>query len=451
MRDEITAAPSRAVGNGSREISVECHRHVGDERAEVMDRIVEAWTSTVGRHGRSVGLDDARRDYGGLVPHLDVSDDALASCVSCGLCLPHCPTFRVTGDEALSPRGRIEIMRGLHESRLTFDDDVDRALDTCIQCRGCEPACPSGVPYGQLIEAAHRARPVSKRWLRWGLRALPHRRLVAGGTRVIGALQTIRLAPRRFGRLPWRLGSRLNGSVTSPDVWIFTGCVMDAWYRPVHRALADVLDALGTSYAVTSSGHCCGALHSHAGWRTEAVRRAEHTMTLFPGSAPILVDSAGCGAALKEYGHLLGTDSAAEFATRVRDVHEWLAPRIDELMVTPRDTRPRVIVQDPCHLRHVQRAHQFVRSCLAPFADLVELDDDGVCCGAGGAYSIVEPEMARRVRDRKIDSIRRADPDRRLPVASANPGCAQHLASAGCQVVHPLEIIARALFPEENP
>ena len=380
------------------------------------------------------------------MPHLDVSDDALASCVSCGLCLPHCPTFRVTGDEALSPRGRIEIMRGLHESRLTFDDDVARALDTCIQCLGCEPACPSGVPYGQLIEAAHRARPVSKRWLRWGLRALPHRRLVAGGTRVIGALQTIRLAPRRFGRLPWRLGSRLNGSVTSPDVWIFTGCVMDAWYRPVHRALADVLDALGTSYAVTSSGHCCGALHSHAGWRTEAVRRAEHTMTLFPGSAPILVDSAGCGAAMKDYGHLLGDRVAVAFSARVLDAHEWLAERIHLIEPERPIERRSVIVQEPCHLRHVQKAHGAMRRVVQSVAEIVDTEDDGLCCGAGGAYAILEPGMAADVRRRKLDEIARVDDGRRLTVVSANPGCAQHLGAARVAVVHPLDLVAEAFF-----
>lgn len=343
-------------------------------------------------------------------------------------------------------------MRGLHDGRLTFDDDVVTALDTCIQCRGCEPACPSGVPYGELIDAAHRLRndqvgPPAW-WLRLGLRLLPRRRLVTGGSRIVAALQAIRLAPRGFGRLPIRPGRRVHATSSNPDVWIFTGCVMDAWFRPVHRALAQVLDALGTTYGVSDRGHCCGALHAHAGWSSEAARRAEHTMSSFPGQAPILVDSAGCGAALKEYGRLLDREDAYAFSARVRDVHEWLAPRLEDLDFRPVVDRPRVVLQDPCHLRHVQRVHQSVRTCLAPFADLVELDDDGLCCGAGGAYSLQHREMAGDLRARKFAAIRRVDPSESLPIASANPGCAQHLAATGRIVVHPIEVVARFLADE---
>jgi glycolate oxidase iron-sulfur subunit len=382
-----------------------------------------------------------------------VSDDALASCVGCGLCLPHCPTFRVTGDEALSPRGRIEIMRALHDDRLDFDDDVVRALDTCVQCRGCEPACPSGVPYGELIEATQRARRQRlgppARWLRLGLTTLTHRHLLGLGTRIVGSLQRVRLAPRRFGRLPVRIGSRIRSSSISPEVWILTGCVMDVWFRSVHRALTETLDLLDVSYGAPTTGHCCGALHAHAGWRSEGIRRAEHTMSLFPGDRPILVDSAGCGAAMKEYGHLLGTDEARRFSARVVDVHEWLAPRLSDVLAewssTGGENRPRVVLQDPCHLRHVQRSHQHVRTCLSPFVDIVELEDDGVCCGAGGAYSLLQPELAGRIRDRKLDAIRRVDPSESLPIASANPGCAQHLAATGRHLVHPIEIVAASL------
>lgn len=383
------------------------------------------------------------------MPHLDVSDDALASCVGCGLCLPHCPTFRVTGDEAMSPRGRIEIIRALDDDQLGFDTHVTRSLDTCVQCRGCEPACPSGVPYGELYSAAQRARrdvvgPTSW-WLRLGLEVLHRPRLVLAGSRLLAALQTVGLAPRRIGRVPRRIGRRVRSVERDPEVWIFTGCVMDAWFRPVHRSLALILDALDTSYGVPESGHCCGALHAHAGWTAGAIRRAEHTMTLFPGRAPILVDSAGCGAALKEYGHLLDTDEARIFAARVVDIHEWLAPRMGDLVRNAPTRRARVVLQDPCHLRHVQRVHDRVRACLDPLVDIVELDDDGLCCGAGGAYSILQSDLAARIRDRKIESLRRADPSGELTVASANPGCAQHLSVTGWRIRHPIEIIAEAL------
>ena len=165
-------------------------------------------------------------------------------------------------------------------------------------------------------------------------------------------------------------------------------------------------------------------------------------MASMPGDAPVLVDSAGCGAALKDYGHLLGTPEAEAFASRVLDVHEWLASRMDRLPPATRRLPYRIAVQDPCHLRHVQRAHQHVRTVLAPYADVVELDDDGLCCGAGGAYAVTHPEMAAELRERKVQAIRRTGAP---VVASANPGCILHLQAAGLDVRHPFELIAEAI------
>src|SRR5262249_55086267 len=160
--------------------------------------------------------------------------------------------------------------------------------------------------------------------------------------------------------------------------------------------------------------------HVHAGLVPEASRLAERVMASMPGDAPILVNSAGCGAQLKDYGHLLGTEAATTFSRRVRDVHEWLAERSDRLPAPTRPPEP-IIVQDPCHLRHVQRAHLPVRTVLGRYAPLVELDDDGLCCGAGGAYSALHPDLAAAVRERKLAAIERAGGG---VVASANPGCA---------------------------
>jgi glycolate oxidase iron-sulfur subunit len=156
----------------------------------------------------------------------------------------------------------------------------------------------------------------------------------------------------------------------------------------------------------------------------------------------VVVDSAGCGAAMKEYGRLLGTPEAAAFSARVRDVSEWLAERVELLPRPRRRLTERVAIQDPCHLRHVQRAHGHVRTVLAPYADLVELDDEGLCCGAGGAYNTQHPELAAAIRDRKLASIARSGAP---VVASANPGCAMHLAAAGVRVRHPVELIDQAL------
>jgi glycolate oxidase iron-sulfur subunit len=186
---------------------------------------------------------------------------------------------------------------------------------------------------------------------------------------------------------------------------------------------------------------CCGALHVHAGLADPARALAARVMGAMPGEAPVLVDSAGCGAALKDYGRLIGTDEARAFSARVLDVHEWLATRMDLLPAAA--DRTRVVVQDPCHLRHVQKAHLPVRTVLGHVAEVVELDDDGLCCGAGGAYSALHPDTAAAVRDRKLAAIARAGGG---TVASANPGCQLHLAAAGVDAVHPLVLVDRALW-----
>ncbi|HMC53224.1 MAG TPA: heterodisulfide reductase-related iron-sulfur binding cluster, partial [Acidimicrobiales bacterium] len=186
-----------------------------------------------------------------------------------------------------------------------------------------------------------------------------------------------------------------------------------------------------------------GALHAHAGLLAGARTYAQRVMASMPGDGAVVVDSAGCGAALKGYGHLLGTPEAKAFSARVRDVHEWLVERLDLLPPASRRVPGRVAIQDPCHLRHVQRAHHHVRAVLAPYVEeLAELDDDGMCCGAGGAYSAQHPDMAGELRARKVDSITRA---RASVVASANPGCALHLAAAGVEVRHPVELVASAI------
>ena len=163
-------------------------------------------------------------------------------------------------------------------------------------------------------------------------------------------------------------------------------------------------------------------------------------MASMPGDDPIVVNSAGCGAALKEYGHLLGTAEARAFSARVRDVHEVVAERAH--LLRPRRRAGAVIVQDPCHLRHVQRTHLAVRAVLGAVATVVELDDDGLCCGAGGAYSALEPELAGEIRQRKLAAIERAGSHL---VASANPGCSMHLEAAGVRIQHPMTIVAEAL------
>jgi glycolate oxidase iron-sulfur subunit len=387
--------------------------------------------------------------------NLSLDDDELSACVQCGLCLPHCPTFRVTGQESASPRGRIALMREVQQRGAPIDDAFIGYMDACVQCRACEPACPAGVPFGRLMEQTRETIGKTQpsyvpRWQRAGLRVLPHRRILSAGSRVLALALRVRVLPRsrsrRFGlpdRIPLRQ-PRLRASGT--DVWLFTGCVMDAWQRHVHVSAARVIEATGAGVALPSARQgagCCGALAAHAGLMDDARRMAVAVMRSMPGDAPILVDSAGCGAALKDYAHLLGTDDAAAFSARVADIHEWLAPRVGSLrpVAVQQGT---VAVHDACHLRNVQRTHDQVRTALRPFVEaLVELDDDGLCCGAGGAYAALHPEMAASIRARKLEAIARSGA---LVVASANPGCTLHLAAAGVDVRHPVELMEKAIY-----
>jgi glycolate oxidase iron-sulfur subunit len=391
---------------------------------------------------------------------LGLDDDQLVACVACGLCLPHCPTYRVTGLEFASPRGRIAAMRAVEAGTQPIDAEFERAMQECVQCRACEAACPSSVPFGALMETTRAAlhdgglssspAPWWRRVAEWaGYRLLlPRHWLLVATTWVLLVAQRLHLVPRRVA-LP-RLSARSVARPLDvpfggrPDAWLFTGCVMDAWLRDTHRSTARVMHATGAAVARPGrGGDCCGALHAHAGRHREAQALARRVIASMPGDAPVVVNSAGCGAALKEYGSLLGTAEARQFSARVRDFSEWLVDRPRAL--TLRATGRTVVVQDPCHLRHVQKGHLAVRRALAGAYAVVEIDDDGLCCGAGGAYAVSQPELAGAVRDRKVAAIRAAAGRDDPVVASANPGCAMHLAAAGLDVRHPADLLAEAL------
>ena len=424
----------------------------------------------------------AGRRPGTFALELDIDSDTLASCVACGMCLPHCPTYRVTGEESASPRGRIALMRDVAE-RGEADAAFVEFMDACIQCRGCETACPADVHYGHMMEATREAlasqTKYQPRLRRLAYRALGMPRLLAAGSRLLALAQRLGIlgAARLLSRIKRfrSLGTAVDALPRVPlrqrplrpsgdDVWLFTGCVMDAWMRDTHRAAQSVIEATGAGVALPPPrAACCGSLHTHAGLGTDARRLARRVIAALPGDAPILVDSAGCGAAMKEYGHLLGTPEARRFAERVQDVHEWLAARADKLPVgaasSPNVSGPvvsgpdssgpaqrvRVAVQDPCHLRHVQQAHLPVRTVLGRYVEVAELDDDGLCCGAGGAYSQQHPDVAGAVRERKVAAIERTGAS---VVASANPGCTLHLRAAGLDARHPLEIVAEHLHDD---
>lgn len=402
---------------------------------------------------------------------------ALDPCVHCGFCLPACPTFLATGDEADSPRGRIVLMRALERGELPANDPALREhLDACLGCRGCEPACPSGVQYGEGLESAReliaREAGLGAR-ARLALSVFRHRWLWSPLFRMARLLRATGM-PRSLagsGSMGFGMGmlaasasesvsssSELRSSpAASQSVLLFTGCVMDRLFGHVHAATRRTLAANGYRVVDASLPHCCGALHLHAGDRTGAEALARKNLAAFTDEVDfVVVNSAGCGALLKSYGDLLDTGPARRFAAKVKDVSELLAAK---------GPRPggrldvNVAYDAPCHLQHAQGVHaepvQVLRSI--PGLDLQLLPGFDRCCGSAGIYSMLEPAMSREVLRAKIATIADASP-RPDYLATGNPGCLMQigagLSAAGLdiRVVHPVELLdhsyAKAQFYE---
>jgi glycolate oxidase iron-sulfur subunit len=393
------------------------------------------------------------------------ADDApaatdLAACVACGLCLPHCPTYRVTGEESASPRGRIAAMRAVHEGVAAVDDTFADFMDLCLACRACEDVCPSHVPFGRMMEHARvqiePLRSKRTRFVRWlGLDVtLPRKKLLW----LAAALQPFGVAfmPRRvrsmvpkrtelFRRLPRRTRPRGPAKGT---VALLSGCVQDRWYRHVNRATIRVLARNGWRVVVPRRQRCCGALSAHHGRLDTARRLAEHNVRALAKTDVVVANAAGCGAHLKDVGDLLGTEEAHAFSAKVRDVMELLADGGVHRPSAGADVE-RVAYHDACHALRVQKIREQPRAVLRtiPRLEVVDLPDGDVCCGAAGLYSVVEPEMSSELRRRKAEAVLSAGA---TVVASANPGCTMQIAAgmrelrADVRVVHPVELLDRA-------
>jgi Fe-S oxidoreductase len=382
-------------------------------------------------------------------------------CVHCGLCLPVCPTYRLTGRETSSPRGRVYLMRGVAEGRIELGAAVAEEAYFCLGCRACETACPSGVRFGALLEATRAV--VEQQGLRAGLekriesfalrRLLPSRRRLHWLLSALalvqrsGAGRLAQLLPRRLAQA-WQLlpavppraeRRRLPRSIPAEGerrgrVALFEGCLMPELFGAVNAATARVLARNGYEVVVPAEQGCCGALHLHAGDPEFAHGLERANRAAFEGVDAIIVNSAGCGATLRE----------GALGARVRDVCEFL----DEvgLVVEPPPRSGSVCYDDPCHLVHGQRVATAPRRLLArvPGLRLVPHDDPTSCCGAAGIYNLSHPEASQAVLAPKLDALAAADPDW---IATGNPGCLMQLAAGArarglrAHVVHPIELL----------
>ncbi len=405
------------------------------------------------------------------------------SCVRCGLCLPACPTYLETMTETSGPRGRISLIKAVDEGRLDLlSPGFVAQMSQCLDCRACEAACPSGVRYGTLVETM-RARiedatepsrtPLERRVRRFLLGTLfsnlawmrAAARLIRFAQRthldrlgsMVGMGREAALAPRVADRFVFADGARFDVESPAGVALLHAGCIMPVAFPQVHEAAIRMLNRAGLSVVLTKGQGCCGAIDVHAGEPDLARSLAKANIETFErsGADVYVVDAAGCGSTMKEYGELFRDDGAwreraASVAARVRDVTEVLDAM--EFRGTPRRLERSVTYQEPCHLAHAQRVTAAPRRLLAriPGLRLVEMNESAVCCGSAGIYNLTEPEMSERLSRRKIGNVAATGAQ---TVATANPGCALQLRAglkAGgveARVVHIVELLDEAYSP----
>jgi glycolate oxidase iron-sulfur subunit len=425
--------------------------------------------------------------------------DGVEACVHCGLCLPVCPTYELLGTQMDSPRGRLLLIKAAAEGTIPLSETFSLHMERCLVCRACETVCPSGVTFGRAMEGARAAlqrtretavgRPKKsapadtlRRLLFKNLLPRPNRmRLLAraiwvyetlglrGFLRKTGILKRVRMGgtpldamdgllpefPPDLSPLPRRTPAQ---GEKRGQVILFTGCVMDMLFRKVHRDTIRCLSANGYEVMVTENQVCCGALQAHGGGAESAKGLARQNIDAFSGDESVVVNSAGCGAMLKEYGHLLENDPqygdrARAFSERVSDVSELLA---DAGLRPP--TRPfaeRVTYQDACHLAHGQGVRTPPRELLraVPGLEWVDLPRSDWCCGSAGIYNLTQPELANQLLEKKVNHIESTGAS---VVAVGNPGCSLQIEMGlrrrglAVRVMHPVEILAEAYGPPDS-
>jgi glycolate oxidase iron-sulfur subunit len=407
-------------------------------------------------------------------------------CVHCGFCLPACPTWQNWQEEMDSPRGRIDLFRALEDGRIQMSEAVAAHFDRCLGCMGCLPVCPSGVRYDHVIDAArlrvereYPRRPLDRffRGLIFSLFPWPRRLRVAGLFLWLLRITGLQWLARRLGLL--RFSHRMEAMESLappvrfrelfarlPDLThaqgakrlraaLMTGCVQRVFFPGVNAATVRVLSAEGTEVVVPKGQGCCGALSLHAGRMEESKRLARALVERFEREQfdVVVVNAAGCGSHLKDFGHLFEGDPefgprARAFAAKVRDVTELVASLPAQAPRAP--LRARVAYHSACHLGNAQRITDAPRAILRsiPGLELVEIPDGDQCCGSAGVYNLVQPESAIQVGQRKADAVISTGA---TMLASANPGCTLHIRrilrmrGSDLEAAHPIELLDRAI------
>ena len=398
-------------------------------------------------------------DEAKLLPRAKEAEDILRSCVHCGFCNATCPTYQLLGNELDGPRGRIYLIKQMLEGE-PVTDKTQLHLDRCLTCRNCETTCPSGVTYHALLDIGREmlerrvARPAAERALRAGLRHVIPRAKTFGALLKVGRMMRPVLPAALGDKIPHEAAAAGQRPVKrhARKMLMLEGCAQRSLSPNTNAAAARVLDRFGISIEGAPEAGCCGATDYHLNAQDAGLERARRNIDAWwpkidAGAEAIIQTASGCGAFVKEYGHLLRDDPLyAARARRVsevtRDLGEVLAALPLEQLSIEADQR--VAFHCPCTLQHAQKLGGSVEGVLGRLGfDLAPVPDAHLCCGSAGTYSFTQPELARRLRDNKLDALESGKPD---VIATANIGCQTHLGAGGRTAVrHWIEIVDEAI------